>query len=310
MNLVCPAVVPPGWLWSGSDFGPVAYGMGCAWIGRTGEAGRERDLRLLHEAHASGCRFFDTAPSYAESQTRLGEFVREIDRDSVVLSTKAEGGKAMWTDPKQWLKDAAQQSCEALQTERIDLFLLHDGACEVLLEPEAREEALNAVRELRDAGRIARFGAGVKQHDWLRVALGLEEVDAVLSYGECTPVESGALPLARECSAAGKIFLNGSPLMSGGLLAGLDPRTVPTFADAALVERAAAFYDFCQARDFPVLRAALHYPLRWPEIGLTLTGPSQPEQLASFLEALRAPMPNGCWEEWEEQPHPEKPPIH
>lgn len=109
------------------------------------EAGSKLMLKALDE----GVTFWDTAEGYG-TQPHLGDAVRQINRDEVVIQTKTgakdyEGAKASIT-----------RSLRELQTDYLDVLLLHG-----ISTPEdlvSREGALEAFREAKAAGKIRVIG--------------------------------------------------------------------------------------------------------------------------------------------------------
>jgi aryl-alcohol dehydrogenase-like predicted oxidoreductase len=133
---------------------------GAAALGRVDQATADRVLDLLLEF---GVNHIDTAPSYGESELRIGPWM-DGHRDDFFLATK--------TRERDYAKAKAeiQRSLERLRTDRIDLLQLHS-----LSHPEQWEQALSpggaldAAREAREAGLI-RF-IGVTGHGWTIAAM-------------------------------------------------------------------------------------------------------------------------------------------
>ena len=109
----------------------------------------EAGSRLMLQALDEGVTFWDTAEGYG-TQPHLGDAVRQISRDEVVIQTKTgakdyEGAKASIT-----------RSLQELQTDYLDVLLLHG-----ISTPEdlvSREGALDAFREAKVAGKIRVIG--------------------------------------------------------------------------------------------------------------------------------------------------------
>ena len=105
--------------------------------------------QLMLKALDEGITFWDTAEGYG-SQPHLGEAVRQISRDEVVIQTKTgaknyEGAKA-----------SIARSLKEMQTDYLDVLLLHGVS-----SPEdlvSREGALEAFREAKTAGKIRVIG--------------------------------------------------------------------------------------------------------------------------------------------------------
>ena len=131
---------------TGLEISRLCYGAGrlkdtCS----TYQAGSKLMLKALEE----GVTFWDTAEGYG-TQPHLGEAIRQIDREEVVIQTK--------TPAKDY--DGASVSItkalRELQTEYIDVMLLH-----AVSSPEdlvMREGALDALREAKAVGKIRVIG--------------------------------------------------------------------------------------------------------------------------------------------------------
>ena len=133
---------------------------GAAALGRVDQATADRVLDLLLEF---GVNHIDTAPSYGESELRIGPWM-DRHRADFFLATK--------TRERDYAKARAeiQRSLERLRTDRIDLLQLHS-----LSHPDEWQQALSeggaldAAREAREAGLI-RF-IGVTGHGWTIAAM-------------------------------------------------------------------------------------------------------------------------------------------
>jgi aryl-alcohol dehydrogenase-like predicted oxidoreductase len=133
---------------------------GAAALGRVDQATADRVLDLLLE---HGVNHIDTAPSYGESELRIGPWM-DRHRGDFFLATK--------TRERDYAKARAeiQRSLERLRTDRIDLLQLHS-----LSHPDEWQQALSpggaldAAREAREAG-LVRF-IGVTGHGWTIVAM-------------------------------------------------------------------------------------------------------------------------------------------
>ncbi|HUY99706.1 MAG TPA: aldo/keto reductase [Thermomicrobiaceae bacterium] len=103
-----------------------------------------------------GLNHFDTAPSYGESELRLGPWMPRI-RDQIFLSTKTgERGR-------DGARAEIHRSLERLQTDRVDLLQLHSvGDLEQLDLITAPGGALEALIEAREEGLIG--GIGITGH--------------------------------------------------------------------------------------------------------------------------------------------------
>ena len=125
--------------------------MGCMSFGSSKWNGwaldQEESFKVLKEGHDLGFNFFDTADVYSngESERILGRFLREysIPRENVVIATKVHFGvdksgeqRMTVTDPnvvyinarglsRKHIMHAVEDSLERLQTDYIDLYIIH-----------------------------------------------------------------------------------------------------------------------------------------------------------------------------------------
>jgi aryl-alcohol dehydrogenase-like predicted oxidoreductase len=126
---------------------------GAAALGRATQTEADRTLEVLLYY---GVNHIDTAPSYGDSELRVGPWMDHYRQD-FFLATKTDER----TYQKAW--DQFQRSLERLQVDRVDLLQLHH-----LVDPEEWEVAmgpggaLEAAIEARDQG-LARF-IGVTGH--------------------------------------------------------------------------------------------------------------------------------------------------
>jgi aryl-alcohol dehydrogenase-like predicted oxidoreductase len=133
---------------------------GGAALGRVDQATADRVLDLLLE---SGVNHIDTAPSYGESELRIGPWM-DRHRDDFFLATKTRARDY------QGARRDIHNSLERLRTDRIDLLQLH-----ALVHPDQWDQALSpggaldAAVEAREAGLVRLIG--VTGHGWSIAAM-------------------------------------------------------------------------------------------------------------------------------------------
>jgi 1-deoxyxylulose-5-phosphate synthase len=117
-------------------------------------------VHLLHAAVDSGINFFDTARMYGDSETIMGKAFKDR-RQKIVLSTKcvhlreADGRLPDSVKLKRIITDSLAASLKALQTDYVDLFMLHTADEEIL----SRTDVGRQFADLKDAGIIRATGA-------------------------------------------------------------------------------------------------------------------------------------------------------
>jgi aryl-alcohol dehydrogenase-like predicted oxidoreductase len=176
---------------------------------------------LLDQARALGINLIDTAPAYGVSEQRLGPLLRGQREDWVIVSKVGEefdDGQSRFDFSPQHTRFSVERSLQRLETDRIDLVLVHsDGNDVAILRDSGVYETL---AQLRREGKIRAFGLSGKT-----VEGGL----LALEHGDCAMVtynlaEQAERPVLDHAAAHGKGILIKKALASGhAVLAGEDP---------------------------------------------------------------------------------------
>ena len=133
---------------------------GGAALGRVDQATADGVLDLLLDF---GVNHIDTAPSYGESELRIGPWM-DRHRDDFFLATKTR------IRDYQGARDEIRRSLERLRTDRLDLLQLH-----ALIHPDEWDQAmasggaLEAAVEAREEGLVKHIG--VTGHGWTVAAM-------------------------------------------------------------------------------------------------------------------------------------------
>ncbi|WP_100012352.1 aldo/keto reductase [Lentibacillus sediminis] len=132
------------------------------------EAGRE----LVRGAIRSGVYYMDTAFSYGygRSEELIGEVLKETgQRQEIVIATKGAqrfvGEDTVINNSPDFLKKTVDESLARLQTDYIDLFYIHAPD-----ENTPKYEAVGALKELKDAGKIRAIGVSNLSMEQLKEA--------------------------------------------------------------------------------------------------------------------------------------------
>ncbi|WP_028829324.1 aldo/keto reductase [Proteocatella sphenisci] len=123
-------------------------GFGGIPIQRIDQNGANELLKFIKE---SGINFLDTARAYGESETYIGEAIKEM-RDSFYLATKS-----MARD-YEGMKADIEKSLSCLQTDHIDLYQIHNVQVLEIENLMSQDGAYRALLEARDQGKIKNIG--------------------------------------------------------------------------------------------------------------------------------------------------------
>ena len=123
-------------------------------------ASRTQNPAVLKNALDKGITFLDTGRAYANGQNEvmIGKALKG-QRQKYVIQSKMkvdlEGGKASPRQVRKQMEHSLQESLEALQTDYIDVMLLHGvREKEVIQDPTIRQ----VFSEMKDRGAIRAFG--------------------------------------------------------------------------------------------------------------------------------------------------------
>jgi aryl-alcohol dehydrogenase-like predicted oxidoreductase len=283
-------------------------GLGCWQLG--GGWGNDWDntvaQQILDAAYQSGVRFFDTADVYGDgaSEQSIGEFLRR--HADVSVATKLGRG-AIYPDhyTRDTIRSATQRSLERLGVKTLDLTQLHCIPPAILQDGKV----FDWLRELRDDGLIARFGASVETVEEGLLCLeqpGLTSLQIIFNIFRQKPLEQ----LLSRAQEKGVGIIVRLPLASGLLSGKMTRETVfragdhrhfnrdgqqfnvgETFAGieyetgVSLVEEIAAHVP----ANMTMAQMALRWILDHDAVSVIIPGASSPVQVAANVTASQLP---------------------
>ncbi len=238
--------------------------------------------RLLHAAYDAGVRTYDLADVYGNgrSEAIVGRTFSDR-RDRVVLVTKAgylpgaDGAQRLYKEQVQchepkYLRRACEMSLWRLETDYIDVYLLHDAPMTVV----KRKGVWSALQRLKEQGKIRAFGVSAT------AAVGIEAIKngaevVETPFNLLTPQSLDELfPLAKE---RGVGILARSPFASGRLLQkGKGAPAQP--------------YRFLVRKDRSLTAAAIKYVLAYNAVSAVVTGIMKKAELKKNVEACKRPL--------------------
>ncbi|MCL2380347.1 MAG: aldo/keto reductase [Treponema sp.] len=181
---------------------------------------------LLQQVIGLGVNFIDTANGYADSEEKIGEAIKGIKRDSLVIASKS------LANDKKTFNEHLDLSLARLGVEYVDIYQLHNVADNARRDAVfAPGGAMEGLSEAVKAGKV-RF-PGISSHS---IPLALEfmksgafaSIQLPFNFIDCAAAEE-AIPLAEKLDMG---FIAMKP-MGGGLLsdAGLSFRFLGTYGN-------------------------------------------------------------------------------
>lgn len=145
-------------------FGGVEIGMpyGIGDKGNHHMPDEELAVKLLRTAVALGINFFDTARLYGESERLMGIAFAGI-REQVVLATKCQhfkdehGNIPVYDELEKIVHHSLKQSLEALQTDYVDIFMVHYADIDIL----QNKDVVRIFSDLKLKGKVKNIGISV-----------------------------------------------------------------------------------------------------------------------------------------------------
>ena len=213
--------------------GTWAIGGGSAW---GGDNDLQDSINTIRKAPELGVNLIDTAPGYnfGNSERILGEALKEMDREKVVIITKfgvvwdregslfnkVNGRQLYWNLSRESILDEIDKSLERLGTNYVDVYMSHWQSVEPYYTPIS--ETMEVLNELKAAGKIKAIGAANVSPSQVEEYIKYGSLDIVQAKYSVLDraVEKELLPI---CKSHGISLQAYSPLEMG-LLSGALPR--------------------------------------------------------------------------------------
>ena len=199
---------------------------GGSWWGDNDDA---ISVKAIRTAVEQGIQWIDTAPIYGlyHSEKVVGEALKEIDRDKVVLSTKCGlewrhetpvihkvvDGTTVYRDlSAQSIIEDVEDSLRRLGTDHLDVLYTHWQSPDFSLYP--LEETVEAMMKLKQQGKIRAIGASNVTADIIRGYCRYGQLDVIQEkYSLLTRrIEKQLLPTCKELGVSVQAY---SPLEQG-----------------------------------------------------------------------------------------------
>jgi D-threo-aldose 1-dehydrogenase len=288
-------------------------------------------IATVQAAYDRGVRYFDTAPVYGFglSETRLGQAIKTLPRDQIVISSKvgydlvpipdSEKKPQLWDDAPairadfDYSRDAVLRSLEGtlkrLGTDHVDMVAIHDPDEAIHFAPgedpyahsrfkEAMDGAYPALDDLRSQGVIKAIGVGINQWQMLSDFVVAGRFDYFLLAGRYTLLEQEPLAtLLPVCEQRGTRIVIGGPYNSGILATGaVQGATFNTrLAPGPVLERVRRIEAVCARHAVALPAAALQFPLGHPAVVSVIPGARSVPELEQNLSYLAQPIPAALW---------------
>jgi D-threo-aldose 1-dehydrogenase len=307
-------------------------GLGGAGLGDLFDVVEDADASAtLQAAWDAGIRYFDTSPWYGRGQSehRFGRALYRRPRADYVLSTKVGRLFRAFHDAENFehgfwrgglkfqhrfdysydgVMRSFEDSLQRLGLPRIDLLLIHDldithhgsDASVTAYLTEVHNGGFRALAELKQAGLIGGFGAGINELGMMPRFLDLMEIDFFLVALPYTLLDTDVLDSEfPRCAERGVGFVIGAPFASGILATGAAAGARYRYADATpeILARVKQIEAVCARHAVSLPAAALQFPLGHPSVASVIPGALLPEHVDRNVAAFRHAIQAEFWAE-------------
>jgi D-threo-aldose 1-dehydrogenase len=300
-------------------------GLGCAALAGVYTSVTPEDAAAaVAQAAADGIRYFDTAPRYGGglSEQRLGDALRHLDRDELVISTKVghlltplaegESGWDLFPDSptvshadftRDGVLRSLESSLERLQTDHVEVLWIHDPD-EHSSFAQVMDETFPALEQLRSEGVVRAIGVGINRWELL-VDFAEVDFDAFLLAGRYTLLDNDAAAtgLFPICEERGISLVIGGPYASGVLASG--PVAGATFdysaASPEVLGRVAAIAAVCDRHGVSLPAVALQFSGAHPVVASVVPGCRDAGEVRDAVAWNTVAIPGELWTELKDE---------
>tara|TARA_R110002049_G_scaffold28018_4_gene96646 strand:+ start:62202 stop:63158 length:957 start_codon:yes stop_codon:yes gene_type:complete len=263
-------------------FGGVEIGMpyGIGIKGKADMLTRDESINLLHEAVDRGINFFDTARMYGVSEDIMGQAFKDR-RHKVVISSKCvkirdkSGALPSAKKIKETIERSLNESLNALQTDYLDVYMLHQADLEILDNDEVSQTFL----EFKNKGMIRATGASTYSLEETKKTIEVGNWDVVqLPYNLMNQSQEIHFPLAEN----NKIGIMVRSVLFKGILSNKGRCLHPQLKD---VEQHLQLYkELCSKLDCDLAGLALKFALSSDQVSSVLVGIDRIAYLKSSID--------------------------
>lgn len=270
--------------------------LGCMSLGTN----RNKAINMLHHAIDSGINHVDTADLYGfgENEKIVGEAIKQ-KREKIVLTTKVgnhfDKQKRTWFwDPrKEYIEKAVDDSLKRLQTDYIDLYLLHGGTMD-----DDMDDTIEAFERLKSMGKIRAYGISSIRPNVINEYMNRANIDVVMmQYSMLDRRPEELLDMLNEK----KISVLARGPLAKGILSNdsqkLHTKGMEGFVQYSEIELKNTIHHLSELNE-SITTLAFQFVLQHPAVASCVFGASTMNQLEENIRDSRiSPMKTGLYEQ-------------
>ncbi len=246
-------------------------------------------LSAVHAALDCGMNYIDTSPFYGRgmSEVLLGVALRDVPRDSYILSTKLGRYSGTHFDfSARRVAESVDISLERLGVKHIEIMLCHD--IEFVNMQQIIDETLPALRKEQQKGKVGHIGVSGYPMKMFRFILDQTDLDVVLSYNHYTlqnTMYGDLVPYLEEKNVG---VMNAAPFSARLLTnASLPPWHKATPEVRATCKQSA---EYCRQHGVDIAQLALQFSVANEEMTTCITGSASPARVRQWAAWIEEPL--------------------
>lgn len=268
-----------------------ALSFGASSLGSVFRAIDEKEgIKTVRAAVEHGINYIDVSPYYGltKAETVLGNALAELDRDQIIVSSKAgRYGMDEFDFSYDRVIQSVDESLQRLQTDYLDIVLLHD--IEFGRYEQVVEEGISALQHLKQEGKIKFFGVSALPLATLRQVLEDDiPLDVMLSYCHYSLNDTSLLELLPLIEAKGVGLVNASPLSMGLLHDGPVAAWHP--ADEEVIKVCKETAQYCKQMGENIAKLAIQFSTSNDRIPTTLVSTASVQNIMNNINWLKEPI--------------------
>ena len=256
-------------------------GFGCMSL----QPGQKDFQQLIDTAIDNGINYFDTADLYDKglNEIHIGNALK-AKRNQIIIASKvgnqwrSDGSGWDWNPRKEYILTTVEQSLQRLQTDYIDLYQLHGGTIEDLID-----ETIEAFELLKQQGKIRYYGISSIRPNVIREYVKQSDIVSVMmqySLLDRRPEES-CLQLLKDKNIG--VMARGS--VAGGLLVGKKAKPYLNYNEEGVAKAAIVIQKLSSHKRSPA-QIAIQFVLQNPSVTSAVVGIRTIEQLTDAVNAI------------------------
>jgi L-galactose dehydrogenase len=246
-------------------------------------------LEAVHAALDCGMTYIDTSPFYGRgmSEVLLGVALRDVPRDSYVLSTKlGRYAGAHFDFSARRVAESVDISLERLGVEQIEIMLCHD--IEFVDMQQIVDETLPALRKEQEKGKVRYIGISGYPMNIFRFVLDQTDLDVVLSYNHYTLQNTMFGDLVPYLKQKNVGIMNAAPFSARLLTNAPLPAWHKATPEVRELCRKAA--ERCRQAGVDIAQLALQFSVANEDMTTCITGSANPQRVRQWAEWIEKPL--------------------